>query len=74
MRLENADNFEGFHISQPSYWIDNYHKSDIGMVIVTCNKCGHRAPVTESKIPITTSIKCSNCGFKSIINKEVRIQ
>ena len=60
MRLENADNFEGFHISQPSYWGSEY-----GMVIITCDKCGHRAPAAESEIPIAVKITCSGCGYNS---------
>jgi len=66
MRLENADNFEGFHISQPSYW-----NSKHGMVIVTCEKCGHRGPAEEEKIPIATTITCVGCGYKSIKSDKI---
>ena len=53
--------FEGFHISQPSYW-----GSKTGMVIITCSKCKSALPTYAEHIDIATKITCSQCGFSSI--------
>ena len=60
--------FEGFHISQPSYW-----GSKTGMVIITCSKCKIGMPTYAKHIDIVTKITCSQCGFSATKSDKLRI-